>query len=120
VEDVKAVLEEASSSNRQAAREARAFRRGLNQQPTYTRRTKNDKESLARMEDDGVGYSTSGLVAQVLHIADAPSRLIYSRPSSTQAVGSHVLRVDLRLSCIKFFVIPEALLFAQGGYDLYP
>ena len=58
-------LEQASSSNRQAAADARAFRRALNKKDTYTRRTFNDTESLQRMEEDGVGYSSSGLVAQV-------------------------------------------------------
>ena len=58
-------IDEASSSNRQAAADAKAFRRQLNKTQTYNRRTFNDEASLQRMEADGVGYSRSGLVAQV-------------------------------------------------------
>lgn len=60
-----AALKGASSSNQQAAAEARAFRRQLNKSDTYLRRTFNDATSLKKMESDGVGYSLSGLVAQV-------------------------------------------------------
>jgi hypothetical protein len=58
-------MEQASSSNRQSAADAKAFRRNLNKKSTYTRRTFNNEASLQRMEKDGVGYSRSGLVAQV-------------------------------------------------------
>jgi hypothetical protein len=57
--------QDASSSNRQAAADARAFRRALNKQETYTRRTFDDPISLQKMESDGVGYSRTGLVAKV-------------------------------------------------------
>ena len=45
--------------------DARAFRRSLNQTGRYTRKPTNDTESLELMEEHGVGYSTSGLVAQM-------------------------------------------------------
>ena len=45
--------------------DARAFRRSLNQTGRYTRKPTNDAESLALMEEHGVGYSSSGLVAQM-------------------------------------------------------
>lgn len=45
--------------------DARAFRRSLNQSGRYVRKTMNDADSLQLMEDHGVGYSSSGLVAQM-------------------------------------------------------
>jgi 4-hydroxy-3-methylbut-2-enyl diphosphate reductase len=45
--------------------DARAFRRSLNQTGRYTRKPTNDAESLELMEEHGVGYSSSGLVAQM-------------------------------------------------------
>lgn len=45
--------------------DARAFRRSLNQTGRYTRKPTNDAESLELMEDHGVGYSSTGLVAQM-------------------------------------------------------
>ena len=44
---------------------AKAFRRSLNKTGRYTRQPTNDKESLALMDDHGVGYSLRGLVAQI-------------------------------------------------------
>lgn len=44
---------------------AKAFRRSLNKTGRYTRQPTNDKESLALMDDHGVGYSLRGLVAQM-------------------------------------------------------
>lgn len=63
--EVSTALDNARSSNKQAAKDAKQFRRSLNKQPTYTRRTNDDEASLQAMEQDGVGYSRSGLVAQV-------------------------------------------------------
>lgn len=63
VEAAKQVLERASSS--QESFDARAFRRSLNQTGRYTRKPSNDPSSLSLMEEHGVGYSTSGLVAQM-------------------------------------------------------
>lgn len=65
VEDVTDALNAASSANREAAAEARQFRRLLNKQETYTRRVAKDPEALDKVEEDGVGYSRTGLVAQV-------------------------------------------------------
>ena len=65
VEDVTELLKSASNSNRESAMQARSFRRQLNKTDTYTRQTTNDEESLKKIDIDGVGYSTSGLVAQV-------------------------------------------------------
>jgi 4-hydroxy-3-methylbut-2-enyl diphosphate reductase len=48
-----------------AAFDARAFRRSLNATGRYTRKPSNDPESLNLMEEHGVGYSTTGLVAQI-------------------------------------------------------
>lgn len=45
--------------------DARAFRRSLNQSGRYVRKTINDADSLQLMEDHGVGYSSTGLVAQM-------------------------------------------------------
>jgi 4-hydroxy-3-methylbut-2-enyl diphosphate reductase len=45
--------------------DARAFRRSLNQTGRYTRKPSNDPDSLSLMEDHGVGYSTTGLIAQM-------------------------------------------------------
>eukprot|EP00892_Ulva_mutabilis_P001230 jgi/Ulvmu1/11107/UM070_0023.1 len=64
-EDVRQALDDASSSNRAAAREARQFRRELNRTGRYTRNVANDADSLQKMESDGVGYSRKGLVAQM-------------------------------------------------------
>lgn len=41
------------------------MRRSLNQTGRYVRQPKNDEKSQALMEEHGVGYSTSGLVAQM-------------------------------------------------------
>lgn len=45
--------------------DGRAVRRSLNQTGRYVRQPKNDEASSQLMEDHGVGYSTSGLVAQM-------------------------------------------------------
>ncbi len=45
--------------------DGRAFRRGLGKTGRYIRNPINDKDSLALMETHGVGYSTTGLVAQM-------------------------------------------------------
>lgn len=45
--------------------DARAFRRSLNQTGRYTRKPSNDPDSLSLMEEHGVGYSTTGLIAQM-------------------------------------------------------
>lgn len=72
MQDVTDALQEASNSNRAAASEARQFRRLLNKQPTYTRRVAKDQEALNKVEEDGVGYSRTGLVAQVRALAVHP------------------------------------------------
>ena len=64
----KDVLERAADRSSQPADpafDARAFRRSLNSTGRYTRKPSNDPESLQLMEEHGVGYSTSGLVAQM-------------------------------------------------------
>ena len=45
--------------------DGRAFRRSLGKSGKYIRNPINDKDSLALMETHGVGYSTTGLVAQM-------------------------------------------------------
>lgn len=45
--------------------DGRAFRRTLGKSGRYIRNPINDKDSLALMESHGVGYSTTGLVAQM-------------------------------------------------------
>lgn len=64
----KEVLERAADRSEPANEpgfDARAFRRSLNTTGRYTRKPSNDPDSLALMEEHGVGYSTSGLVAQM-------------------------------------------------------
>ena len=65
IEAAKAVLDKAANSADVRDFDPRAFRRSLNQTGRYTRKPSNDPESLAVMEEHGVGYSTSGLVAQM-------------------------------------------------------
>lgn len=65
-ESASELLERASSNIRaDGSFDARAFRRSLNQTGRYTRKPSNDPDSLNLMEEHGVGYSTSGLVAQM-------------------------------------------------------
>ena len=45
--------------------DARAFRRSLNKTGRYVRKPTHDEESKKRMDEHGVGYSTSGLVAMM-------------------------------------------------------
>ena len=45
--------------------DGRAFRRALNKTGRYVRQPSNDKESLALMEEHGVGYSSTGLIARM-------------------------------------------------------
>lgn len=45
--------------------DGRALRRSLNQTGRYVRQPTNDPVSQERMDEHGVGYSTSGLVAQM-------------------------------------------------------
>lgn len=65
----KDVLERAADRSTPPAREpgfdARGFRRSLNTTGRYTRKPSNDPDSLQLMEEHGVGYSTTGLVAQM-------------------------------------------------------
>ena len=69
VDAAKAVLANAAAaaSSERIVRDfdPRAFRRSLNQTGRYTRKPSNDPESLSLMEEHGVGYSTTGLVAQM-------------------------------------------------------
>ena len=51
--------------------DGRAFRRSLNATGRYTRKPSNDAASLTLMEEHGVGYSTSGLVAQMREAGNA-------------------------------------------------
>ncbi len=55
----------APSSEKNPRFDARAFRRSLGATGRYVRKPENDAESLALMEEHGVGYSSSGLVAQM-------------------------------------------------------
>jgi 4-hydroxy-3-methylbut-2-enyl diphosphate reductase len=45
--------------------DGRSIRRSLNQTGRYTRQPNNNQESQALMEEHGVGYSSTGLVAQM-------------------------------------------------------
>ena len=45
--------------------DGKAFRRALGKNGKYIRTPKNDPDSLALMDTHGVGYSTTGLVAQM-------------------------------------------------------
>jgi 4-hydroxy-3-methylbut-2-enyl diphosphate reductase len=65
VDAAKQVLERAAAGDKGPDSDARAFRRSLNQTGRYTRKPSNDPDSLALMEEHGVGYSTTGLVAQM-------------------------------------------------------
>lgn len=66
VESAKKTLEQVTAEAKaDGTFDARAFRRSLNQTGRYTRKPINDPDSLELMEDHGVGYSTSGLVAQM-------------------------------------------------------
>lgn len=59
------LLHNASSKAETTRFDGRAFRRGLGKTGRYIRNPVNDKDSLALMEAHGVGYSTTGLVAQM-------------------------------------------------------
>lgn len=62
--EARELLERAASKPEEGF-DARAFRRSLNTTGRYTRKPSNDPVSLSLMEEHGVGYSTSGLVAQM-------------------------------------------------------
>ena len=47
--------------------DGRAFRRALNKTGRYVRQPVDDAESLALMEEHGVGYSSTGLIARMRH-----------------------------------------------------
>lgn len=65
-ETAEQLLERASSSGGKEPRiDGRAFRRSLAKTGRYVRNPANDAESLALMEEHGVGYSSMGLVAQM-------------------------------------------------------
>jgi hypothetical protein len=68
-ETAEQLLERASSSGGSGSKEpridGRAFRRSLTKTGRYVRNPANDAESLALMEEHGVGYSSTGLVAQM-------------------------------------------------------
>ena len=63
------LLQRASSNGNDAAAkkpfDGRAFRRSLGKTGRYQRNPINDPASLALMEEHGVGYSTTGLIAQM-------------------------------------------------------
>lgn len=65
IDAAKAVLDQAAADADVRDFDPRAFRRSLNKTGRYTRNVTNDANSLELMEDHGVGYSTSGLVAQM-------------------------------------------------------
>lgn len=66
-ETAEQLLERASSSgsSKEPRIDGRAFRRSLTKTGRYVRNPANDAESLALMEEHGVGYSSTGLVAQM-------------------------------------------------------
>ena len=65
-ETAEQLLERASSSGSKEPRiDGRAFRRSLTKTGRYVRNPANDAASLALMEEHGVGYSSTGLVAQM-------------------------------------------------------
>ena len=68
-ETAEQLLERASYSGGSGSKEpridGRAFRRSLTKTGRYVRNPANDAESLALMEEHGVGYSSTGLVAQM-------------------------------------------------------
>ena len=57
--------EPADGSDQPVPFDGRAFRRSLGKTGRYTRNPRNDKESLALMDEHGVGYSLTGLIAQM-------------------------------------------------------
>lgn len=64
------LVQRASSSGSGAGASApqldgRAFRRSLNKTGRYIRKPIDDADSLALMEEHGVGYSSTGLVARM-------------------------------------------------------
>ena len=63
------LLQRASSNGNDAAAkkpfDGRAFRRSLGKTGRYQRNPINDPASLALMEEHGVGYSSTGLIAQM-------------------------------------------------------
>lgn len=67
----KDVLENATDRSQPQTFDARAFRRSLNSTGRYTRKPSNDPDSLSLMEEHGVGYSTTGLVAQMRETGNA-------------------------------------------------
>ena len=68
-ETAEELLERASSNGNGAAAkkpfDGRAFRRALGRTGRYQRNPVNDPASLALMEEHGVGYSSTGLIAQM-------------------------------------------------------
>ncbi len=56
---------EGGTTNGAVRLDGKAFRRALGKNGKYIRTPKNDPASLALMDEHGVGYSTTGLVAQM-------------------------------------------------------
>ena len=60
-----AIAASTSETTEEQSFNAWKYRRSLNTTGRYTRRVTNDEESLAKMEEDGSGYSKTGLIAAI-------------------------------------------------------
>ncbi|KAG2445385.1 hypothetical protein HXX76_000007 [Chlamydomonas incerta] len=59
------VVHAVAAETKQVGPDGRTLRRSLNQTGRYVRQPTNDPTSQVKMDEHGVGYSTSGLVAQM-------------------------------------------------------
>ena len=91
-ETAEELLERASSNGNAAAAakkpfDGRAFRRALGRTGRYQRNPVNDPASLALMEEHGVGYSSTGLVAQMRLNGNVWQQGVRSRPAEVPATA---------------------------------
>ena len=84
--------EPAGSSDQPAPFDGRAFRRSLGKTGRYTRNPRNDKESLALMDEHGVGYSLTGLIAQMRDTNKVWQQVRASTHLSNSRLGSNAWR----------------------------
>lgn len=93
-ETAEELLERASSNGNGAAAkkpfDGRAFRRALGRTGRYQRNPVNDPASLALMEEHGVGYSSTGLIAQMRLNGNLWQQGVRARPA-VQALQRHPL-----------------------------
>ena len=95
--------------------DGRAFRRSLNKTGRYVRQPIDDAESLALMEEHGVGYSSTGLIARMRQNGNVWQEGVRHRPfASDRLVGARQPKQACEATCCPAQEVKVKLAQAYG------